>query len=207
MILRRSPVAFKNEPLQTNTRESWDVVLQYEDEGEGPFLIDLTHLAKWDVQHQNLSQIKPAGAEIPEAPGDCVVQDGMLIGRLNRTQALVWHLLIGRPEMPREEAVTDVTEASALLALVAENPFSIAEKMTTLDLSDPKKVAPFLLQGPVLRVPVKAVVLGRKDNHAALIMSCPRAYGQSFADAILDAGSEWGLRPGGEKNFSPWMEG
>jgi hypothetical protein len=207
MILRRSPVAFKNEPLQTDTREGWDVILQYEDEGEGPFLIDLTHLAKWDVQHQDLSQIKPAGAEIPDAPGDCVVQGGMLIGRLNPTQALVWHLSTGRPEMPQEQAVTDVTEASALLALVGENPFSIAEKITPLDLSAPTKTPPFLVQGPVLHLPVKTVVLGREDNRAALLMSCPRGYGQSFAEAVLDAGSEWGLRPGGESVFSPWMKG
>jgi hypothetical protein len=207
MIQRRSPVAFKNQPLQTETREGWDVVLQYEDEGEGPFLIDLTHFSKWDVQHQDLSQIKPSGAEIPETPGDCVIRGGMLIGRLNRIQAVVWSLSATRPQVPREEAVTDVTEASALLALVGEKLFPIAEKMTPLDLSDPSKRAPFLLQGPVLHLPVKTVVLGREDNHAAILMSCPRGYGQSFADAILDAGSEWGLRPGGEKAFSPWMEG
>jgi hypothetical protein len=207
MIQRRSPVAFKNQPLQTDTREGWDVVLQYEDEGEGPFLIDLTHLSKWDVQHHDLSQIKTLGGKIPETPGDCVVQGGMLVGRLNRIQAVVWHLSTHGPQMPQEEALTDVTEASALLALVGESLFSIAEKMTPLDLSDPAKGVPFLLQGPVLHLPVKVVVLGRKDNHAALLMSCPRGYGQSFADAILDAGSEWGLRPAGEKAFSPWMEG
>jgi hypothetical protein len=207
VIKRRSPVAFKNQPLQTDTREGWDVVLQYEDEGGGPFLIDLTHLSKWDVQHHDLSQIKPLGGEIPETPGDCVVQGGALIGRLNRIQAVVWHLSTRAPQMPQEDALTDVTEASALLALVGESLFSIAEKMTPLDLSDPAKGVPFLLQGPVLHLPVKVVVLGRKDNHAALLMSCPRGYGQSFADAILDAGSEWGLRPAGEKAFSPWMEG
>jgi hypothetical protein len=207
MIQRRSPVAFKNQPLQTDTRQGWDVVLQYEDEGEGPFLIDLTHLSKWDVQHYDLSQIKPLGGDIPEKPGDCVVQGGVLIGRLNRIQAVVWHLSTRTPQMPQEVALTDVTEASALSALVGESLFSIAEKMTALDLSDPAKGAPFLLQGPVLHLPVKVVVLGRKDDHAALLMSCPRGYGQSFADAILDAGSEWGLRPAGEKAFSPWMNG
>jgi len=206
MILRRSPVAFTNRPLQTDTREGWDVVLQYEDEGGGPFLIDLSHLSKWDVQHQDLSQIKPSGAEIPETPGDCAYRAGMLIGRLNRIQALVWHFTTGQPQTPQEKAVTDVTDASALLALVGENLFSITEKMTPLDLSDPAKRAPFLVQGPVLHLPVKVVILGQKDNHAALLMACPRGYGQSFADAILDAGSEWGLRPGGEKALSPWME-
>jgi hypothetical protein len=207
MIRRCSPVAFTNQPLQTDMREAWEVVLQYEDEGEGPFLIDLTHLPKWDVQCKDLLQAKPSGAEVPETPGDCVFRGGMLIGRLNRIQALIWHLTTGPPQMPQKKAVTDVTEAWALLALVGEDPFSIAEKLTPLDLSNPTKVAPFLLQGPVLRLPVKVVVLGRKDDHAALMMACPRGYGQSFADAILDAGSEWGLRPAGEKAFSPWMEG
>jgi hypothetical protein len=169
-------------------------------------LIDLTHLSKWDVQHRDLSQIKPSGFEIPETPGDCRFQGGVLIGRLNRIQALVWHLTAGRPEMSQEKAVTDVTEASALLALVGQNIFSIAEKITPLDLSGPAEQAPVLVQGPVLRLPAKVVILGGKDKQAALLMACSRGYGQSFADAVLDAGSEWGLHPAGEKAFSRWME-
>lgn len=205
MSLRRSPVTFTNRPLQTDTREGWKVVLQYEDEGGGPFLIDLSHLFKWDLQHGDLSQIKPAVGEIPESPGDCVFSKGMLIGRLNRTQAMVWHLTTGRPQVPQEEALTDVTDAHALLALMGRDPFSIMEKITPLDLSALGKTPPFLLQGPVLHLPVKVVILGQNENHAALLLACPRGYGQSFADAILDAGTPWGLHPAGEKAFSPWM--
>jgi hypothetical protein len=207
MILRRSPIAFTSRALQTDTREGWEVVLQYEDEGGGPFLIDLSHLPKWDVQDPDLAQIKPCGAEIPGTPGDCAFREGMLIARLNPVQALVWHLTTTPPQMPSENALTDTTDASALLALVGETLSCVAEKMTPLDLYDPSKRAPFLLQGPVLHLPVKAAVLGRKDNLTALLMACPRGYGQSFADAILDAGSEWELRPAGEKAFSPWMTG
>jgi hypothetical protein len=206
MSFRHSPVTFTNRPLLTDTREGWKVVLQYEDEGGGPFLIDLSHLFKWDLQHRDLSQIKPAVGEIPESPGYCVLSKGMLTGRLNRTQAMVWHLTTGRPEMPLEQAVTDVTDAHALFALVGKELFSIMEKITPLDLSAPGKAPPFLLQGPVLHLPVKIVVLGDKGDHSALLVACTRGYGQSLADAILDAGTPWGLHPAGEKAFSPWMK-
>lgn len=201
---RRSPVCFKSRPAQTEQREAWEVVLQYDNEGEGPFLIDLSHRTKWDVQDTNISQIQPEGLAIPETPGECAIQNGLVINRLNCTQATVWHLWGDSPAIPQKLAYTDVTEAFALSALAGRGAdvFPIIEKVTPLDILSPDKKPPFLIQGSVFRVPCQIVVLGEKDNASAVLIACSRGYGQSMADELLDAGFQGGLRPGGEVAFS-----
>ncbi|MFO7738422.1 MAG: hypothetical protein R6V46_08115, partial [Desulfatiglandaceae bacterium] len=82
-ILRRSPVSFTIAPARTELRDGWDVILEYESEGNGPYLIDLSHSAKWDVQDIDLSQFRPRGLSIPETPGQCAFQNGILINRMN----------------------------------------------------------------------------------------------------------------------------
>ncbi|MCK4828441.1 sarcosine oxidase subunit gamma SoxG, partial [bacterium] len=55
---RYSPVQFEIRPDQTEIRDGWEVVLQYSDKGKRPFLVDLSHRKKWDVQDSNLSKIQ-----------------------------------------------------------------------------------------------------------------------------------------------------
>ncbi|MEE9418116.1 MAG: hypothetical protein V3W43_01480 [Desulfatiglandaceae bacterium] len=204
---RCSPVFFESTPAHTEQRDGWEVVLQYNNEGKGPFLIDLSHRAKWDVQDANLSQIQPRGVTIPETPGQCVLQKGLLINRMNQTQADVWHLSGDSLATPQELAYTDVTEGFALFALVGRGAevFSIIEKITPLDILSPEKKPPFLIQGPVLHVPCQIVVLGEKDNISAVLIACSRGYGQSLAEELLDAGAQMGLRPAGEIAFCNWF--
>ena len=57
---------FAHIPARTEVRNGWEVVLEYEDEATGPFLIDLSHIGKWDVQGENLSSLRPAGLVIPK---------------------------------------------------------------------------------------------------------------------------------------------
>ncbi len=206
---RRSPVSFMSRPGQTEMRDGWEVVLDYDDEGKGPFLIDLSHRTKWDVQDTNLSQIQPRGVTIPETPGQCVLQKGLLINRMNQTQADVWHLSGDSLATPQELAYTDVTEGFALLALVGRGTevFSIIEKITPLDILSPEKKPPYLIQGPVLHVPCQIVVLGKNENRFAVLVACSRGYGQSMAEELLDAGSQMGLRPAGEIAFCNWFRG
>ena len=206
---RRSPVSFMSRPGQTEMRDGWEVVLDYDDEGKGPFLIDLSHRAKWDVQDVDLSQIQPAGVDIPETPGECTIKNGFIINCMNRTQAAVWYLSGDGPATHQELAYTDVTEGFALLALVGRETevFPIMERITPLDILSPEKKAPFLIQGPVLHVPCQIVVLGEKDNISAVLIACSRGYGQSLAEELLDAGSQMGLRPAGEIAFCNWFRG
>ena len=205
---RYSPVPFMGLPDQTEMRNGWEVVLKYNDEGNGPFLIDLSHRNRWDVQDVDLSKIQPGGVTIPENPGQGTFQNGFLINRMNRTQAAVWHLLGDSPDMTQDTAYTEITEGTACFALVGWNVdvFSVMEKVTSLYLCFPGNKPPFLVQGPIVHVPCQIVVFDEPEKGSAVVFTCSRGYGRVMAQALLDAGVEWDLRPAGENTFSNWIE-
>jgi len=211
VIRKRSPVSFAHPAVQTVLREGWEVVLEYASQGNGrngPHLIDLSHKVKWDVQDKDLSRLNIAGVSIPEKPGQAATAEGMLIRRMNRTQAGVWHLGESAPEFPEESAFSDVTEAALLLALLGESIFSIMEKVSALDFGGQGQEAPFLLQGPVLHIPCQVVSLGKSGGKSggipAVLIACSRGYGHCMAEGLLDAGAEWKLAPAGENLFTEW---
>ena len=196
-IKRYSPLIFDSQPVRTEWRDGWEVVLAYKDEGKGPYLADLSHIAKWDIQDAHLSKIQPTGIAIPQTPGACIFNNGALINRLNLTQASVWHVFGLNAEIPEGFAYTDTTDAFAMLALLGADNFSIMEKVTALNLQPREIQSPFLIQGPVLHVPCQVVILG-KD---VLIMAFSRGYAHSMSEALLEVGSEWNLKPAGELVF------
>ncbi|MDY6972512.1 MAG: sarcosine oxidase subunit gamma SoxG [Thermodesulfobacteriota bacterium] len=201
-IKRYSPVKFAQHPARTEMRNGWEVVLQYEDETTGPFLIDLSHIGKWDVQGENLSSIRPAGIIIPEDSELCTLTESFFVNLVKWNWATIWHFSQDMPDFASDFTFTNVTEAYALFALMGREVFSIMEKVSTLDLFSPKRIPPFLTMGPVLHVRSQVVVLAREGHSSAVLVACPRGYGQSMADALLDEGKEWGLRPGGEYIFT-----
>jgi hypothetical protein len=202
---RYSPVSLMGRPAQREFCSGWDVVLEYHDEGKGPYLIDLSHRSKWDIQDGNLAGIQPLGIAIPETPGCCVIEKGFLLSRLNRTQAAVWQFLEPTVNMPREQPYTDVTDAACLFALVGKDVLSIMEKVTSLDLMSSERTAPFYLQGPAVHVPCQIAVLEKGPDLQVMLLGCSRGYGQAMAEALLDLGSPYGLRPGGESAFTNWL--
>lgn len=201
-IKRYSPVTFAQTPARTQERNGWEIVLEYEGERTGPFLIDLSHIGKWDVQGENLASIQPAGLAIPEDSEQCTVTDRYLINLIKWNWATIWHFSQDMPDFAGYYAFTNVTEAYALLALVGPDVLSVMEKVTALDLSSPDRKPPFLIMGPVLHVRSQVVVLAREVDRPVVLVACPRGYGQSMAEALLDAGKELGLRPGGEDIFT-----
>jgi hypothetical protein len=206
-IQRHSPVQFGS-PRITETQSNWTIALSYDDEGLGPFLVDLCHKIRWDIQDKGLDATSPLDFEFPGVPGSCILKNGVLTSRMNRTQAAIWHLGTATPELPTEMGYTDVTESTVFLALFGPRIFSIAEKLTSLDFLDPVKAAPFLLQGPLSHVPCQIVTLEKNsDGSGGLLLTCSRGYGHSMVHAIRDAGSEFGLRPAGENRFSAWLKG
>jgi len=205
-IIRRSPVSFDGGPAKTEMRDNWSIVLEYEAEESGPYVVDLSHRTRWDLQDGDIDKMEPWGIQIPDAPGRCVFNSGMLINRMNRTQASIWHLTGERPEEPEGPAFTEVTDVTVFLALFGKEIFAIAEKLTALDFFDPLKETPFLLQGPFSHVPCQIVTLGKTPDRCGILMTCSRGYAGSMTAAILDAGEEFGLRPAGENAFSGWID-
>jgi hypothetical protein len=198
---RLSPVSFPANPVKTENRDNWTVVLEYEGEGDGPWLIDLSHKAKWDLQDGKIAQIKPWGIAVPEKPGQCILENGVLINRMNRTQASIWHLTGDDFAAPDSSEYTETTDTTLFLALTGKQVFSITEKLTSLDLLDPEKKAPFLLQGPLSHVPCQVVVLYKNEDRGTVLLTCSRGYAHAMVNAILEAGEEFGLRPAGENAF------
>jgi hypothetical protein len=204
-IIRRSPVDFDSPVARFDERDNWKVVMAYEDEGDGPWLIDLSHRSRWDLQDQEIEQIQPWGANVPETPGRCAYHNGMLVNRMNRTQASLWHLAGSSPELPGDVVYTDVTDATVFLALIGKNLGVLIERLTALDFFNPGIEPPFLLQGPLSHVPCQCVMLERSPDRCGILLTCSRGYAADMVHAVLDAGTEFGLKPAGEEVFNRWI--
>ena len=200
-VRRVSPVFFPG-AVRSETINGFETVLEYEGQGQGPWLVDLSHATKWDIQDRDLSSVRVWGMALPAKPGECVLEDGRLIARLNRTQAAAWDLST-RAESIEAPYATDITDGKCLLAVVGPRAAGVMERITALDLFAPRLAPPLLIQGPVLHVPCQVVRLEPTEAGEAVLMAFSRGYGQSMAEGILSAGSDLGLRPGGVEVLSP----
>ena len=201
-----SPISFEAVPSATESRENWEIVLTYEGESDTSGLADLSHWPKWDIQDKSLSRIELSGIRIPDPPGSVFIGDTCIVNRMNATQARIWQYRKIAQPWPNLPALTDVTDAFALVALYGRETIRIMEKVTTLDLQQPGKDSPFLLQGPVLHVPMQVVVMKNDRALLGVLMAFARGYGQTVVDALLNAGEDFGLKPAGEKTCIAWFE-
>ena len=208
VIQRYSPVKFESSTLKTEIRDNWEIVLAYHDEGLGPWLVDLSHKTRWDLQDSQIDDPSSSGLTVPPSPGACLLNTDTLVNRMNRTQTAIWHLGTGTMKLPDFTGYTDVTESTVFLALFGPEIFHVVEKLTALDFLDPARKAPFLLQGPFCHVPCQIVTLQKNtDLSGGLLLTCSRGYADSMVHAILDSGAEFGLRPAGETRFADWVHG
>ncbi|MYA32143.1 MAG: FAD-dependent oxidoreductase [Gemmatimonadales bacterium] len=205
---RRSPVRFDAAPARTERRAGWNVALDYQsdrtptDALRQACLIDLSHRARRDVQHRDIRTVRPFGPDVPRTPGEVAVRDGLMISRMNGTQASIWQVGPGAPPpMPDGPHYTDTTDSHCWLGLLGEGIQEVLEGVTDLDLFDPARARPFLTQGPVLHVPCQ-LVTWRDD---AVLLAFGRGYGRTFVEALLDSGRHAGLRPAGERVFADWV--
>ena len=205
-LQRISPVVFKSTPSKVEKRDNWDVVMEYSGEGEGPYLVDLSHRPRFDLQSSNLAAIKPFGLKLPKIPGNCIFEKGILANRMNGTQVSLFNL-DGQKDinMPDKEEYTEVTDSILCVALIGKSIFSICEKLTALDFMDPQRKAPFLFQGPFSHVPCQIVTLSKDHDRSGLVLTCSRGYGRDMIHSILHAGEEFGLKPAGESRFTNWI--
>lgn len=201
-VFRQSPVTFRCDAAEKTTHDGWEIVLAFEDESEGPWLVDLSHLQRWDFQHANLDLKTPFGLDMPAEPGQVILQDERLVTRMNRTQAAIWNLTRSDAlEVPEVMNFTDLTDAHCMLAVLGQGVSQIMESVSNLDLFRPDRQLPFLTQGPVMHVACQVVTVAVD----CVLMTFSRGYGQSFADAMLHAATGCKLRPGGEEVFSRWL--
>jgi hypothetical protein len=207
-IRRQSPVRFTARPLKTEVRDNWTVALAYDGEGHGPWMADLCHKARWDLQSSNLEKKMPGDMSVPETPGACIFDGETLANRMNRTQVSIYHLGAAAPAMPDDSSFTDVTESTLFVSLFGPKTFLVAEKLTNLDFLAPSRQAPFLLQGPFCHVPCQIVTLEKSaGSGGGFLLTCSRGYADSMVHAILAAGAEFGLQPAGENRFNTWIQG
>lgn len=200
-IQRRSPIRFNTEPVQKENWDGWEVAISY-GTGKGPFLIDLSHRSRWDLQDADLSRFRPFGLMVPQNPGQCVYKKGIIINRMNRTQCALWHLAGKRPKPPEEPAYTETTDGRALLAVTGSAILGFMERVTNLDLGAPSLTPPCLVQGPILHIPCQVVLFSRDGDDATVLFSFSRGYGQAMAEALLHSGKDLGLMPGGELDLA-----
>lgn len=204
-LKHRSPVKLGGRPVKTVLRDGWPIVRQYAGESSGPFIIDLSHFPRWDIQDKNPGHIRPYGDKIPEMPGQILMDTNFLMGRLNATQAIAWHFSPEPPLFPQNTAFTDVTESAAAIALAGPSVFMIAEKLCSLDLLSPRATPPFLVQGPFSNVPCHIWVLDRDGFGGCFALTCSRGYAHDMVGAVLEAGSQWEMLPDGEDRFHSWL--
>jgi len=202
---RASPIIFEATAEETELRDRWEVILAYRGEGNGPALVDLSHCAKWDVQDKNLSELEPGRLKIPDSPGTCLVAGDVIVSRLNSRQASIWQFSETTPVWSDLPFLTETTDAYALMAVIGRETMGIIEKVSALDLTPPDKKPPFLLLGQVLHIPMQLLVMDGERRPSGILLACSRGYGQCVVQALLDAGSEFGLKPSGEKRFVDWM--
>ncbi len=206
-LKRESPVQFDVSPRESEERDNWTVVLEYEDEGEGPWLADLAHKVRWDLQDRRIDDLTFCDLDVPRKPGECLLTDAILINRMNRTQAAIYHLGVSVPDLPDAIGYTDVSESTVFLALFGPNVFRITEKLTNLDFMDPEKSPPFLLQGPFCRIPCQITIIeSAVDGSGGFLLTFSRGYADGMIGALFAAGDAFGLRPAGEARFAQWMQ-
>lgn len=198
--VRLSPIDKLGVPVETEIRNGWQIITEYENQGSGPWLVDLSHVDKWDVQDNQVDDIKPFGLTIPTEYNHCLLADGWLINRMNRTQAYCWRLSGEDFDQPEEINYTELTDGLTMLAVVGDDALTVMEKICTLDLGKPGLPRPVLFQGPVMHMPAQIVVCD-----GAVIFTFSRGYGQTMAEAILHSAHELGLRAAGEGVFKDWL--
>lgn len=207
-LQRQSAVQFDVDVAKEEVRDNWSVIFEYRDEGEGPWLVDLSHKERFDLQDGKIGERSPGGVSMPPGPGVSTYASGMLINRMNATQASIYCLGAEQPELDIDSAFTEVTENTIFLAIFGPKTFWLTEKLTSLDFLAQDKTTPFLLQGPFCHVPGQIVTLQRDaKGSGGILLTCSRGYARSMVEAILGAGAEFGLRPAGEDRFAAWLEG
>ncbi|MEW6266055.1 MAG: hypothetical protein AB1641_23525 [Thermodesulfobacteriota bacterium] len=200
-IYRLSPIKLPGQPAQVEQRGGWPVILEYAAGSDYPALVDLSHHGRWDLQNSRLDELRPAGLDVPARPGEVTLAQGLALSRLNRVQAVLWHLWGPEPSFDLP-GLTEITDGQALLALIGPGVGELLEKVTDLDLARPPVKRPCLLQGPILRLACQVLVLEGGAGETGALIAAERGYGSGLAATFLRQGAS----PAGEEEFQRWIK-
>lgn len=200
-----SPVLFPDPVVKKESQNGWDIALTYGYENTSLSIIDLSHVNKWEIYDQNLAGKSFDKFDIPIRPGDVILSKRAIVGLYRPSAALIWQLDGSLDGYHSQANMTKVTDGYTLIALIGNDGPRIMEKLTDLDLESPSRQQIRLVQGPLLGVPSKFVLLPSDDAVSGMLISFDRGSGQSVVDAISDAGKEFNLKPAGQTAFDGWI--
>ena len=99
-------------------------------------------------------------------------------------------------------SAVDVTHGHALMRLAGAAAAALLAKICAIDLGDDSTPNGAAFRSSVAKL-VTEVVRHDRDGEPAYLLQCDRAFGQYLFDAVLDAGTEFGIGVDGFR--PPWI--
>jgi hypothetical protein len=157
-------------------------------------LEDLSHCQKWILQDKEILRFNPFGMPVPEYPGVCIIKSGVLVCRMNSSEALILQIENDAVKVPKGAMYTCITDSLGLLMVKGESLQEFMERVTHLDLFGQGCKLPCLIQGPLLEITCQIIILWRNHQEVVLI-AFPRGYLRSITKALLEEGEDLGISP------------
>ena len=185
MTRRSSPLNMGLKPGKVTEREGWEIALTYlgEKSHHPLFIADLSHTPKWTLQSHEMDSIRPAGLTIPIKPRDVTFKGDILIARLTSWECRIMALGEEIPDFT-EPLYHDVTDGFAALAIVGPQCLEVLNKVSPVDLDDPKRTVPCAAQGPIEDIACLMIRLKGEKDVPGLIVSVSRGYGHFLMEVF-----------------------
>ncbi|WP_219414002.1 2Fe-2S iron-sulfur cluster-binding protein [Pseudonocardia nigra] len=178
------------------------------DSGRDVTLTDLSHLAKVHIRAPHDGAAAAAlgtgfGRAVRDDQGALVVGSGpgewLVLDASGAQDALRTRMeeLVAAPD--EFTSVVDLTHGRALVRLRGERCVALLAKLCAIDLSDDATPDGAALRTSVAKL-VTDVVRDDIDGVPSYLLHCERSSGQYLADALLDAGTEFGVEIDGNQH-------
>ena len=177
----RSPI---NQAGPIDIDQGWEVSRR---KSSAPLrLADLSQLAKIGVKAQTPPFDIPYGRSIRQ--GNWIVagsgpEEWTLLGPIGETREVATSGFA---------SVVDITHGRALMRLTGDHAATVLAKLCPIDLSDPMCPNGAAFRAAIANV-VSDVVRDDVEGTRSYLMHCERSSGQFLFDAVIDAGTEYGI--------------
>ena len=177
----RSPI---NQAGPIDIDQGWEVSRR---KSSAPLrLADLSQLAKIGVKAQTPPFDIPYGRSIRQ--GNWIVagsgpEEWTLLGPIGETREVATSGFA---------SVVDITHGRALMRLTGDHAATVLAKLCPIDLSDPMCPNGAAFRAAIANV-VSDVIRDDVEGTRSYLMHCERSSGQFLFDAVIDAGTEYGI--------------